>query len=66
MWPLMRNLMNEQAEQARQSLKRGRRFRIVLALSAARMATKRHQKLASVITPHFLKYQQVTNTNAGK
>lgn len=58
MWPLMRNLMNEQA---RQSLKRGRRFRIVLALSAARMATKRHQKLASVITPHFLKYQQVTN-----
>lgn len=48
MWPLMRNLMNEQA---RQSLKRGRRFRIVLALSAARMATKRHQKLASVITP---------------
>lgn len=48
MWPLMRNLMNEQA---RQSLKRGRRFRIVLALSAARMATKRHQKLACVITP---------------
>lgn len=48
MWPLMRNLMNEQA---RQSFKRGRLFRIVLALSAPRMGTKRHQKLASVITP---------------